>query len=401
MTENNNLRLWVHVAEVDGLDVIQLPAYGTKDAAEQGLALYGEQDRARVRVVPLTAETPAQALPNDLQACSWLVTGGRLYKDKPFLREEHARQSLVEREDDARVIPLAPLVSLVAHYADVSEAAKAYRRGADVASVESGFIAGAEWQRSQASAAPELWAVHVQGPDELYAAFSREDADQYVAALNALPMPPGMKADALGAVVIRSPWSEAEHWRYLAEQERDHKSDLIAAALKRQGQLKGAADAAALDVMQFQLKHPVNGETRTVEFTRAEIAALVEFEIFEKLADQLCECGGPVGETNHVDHNCDEYADEFELVKDAAPAHPDAALVEALRNLLSDDDIRHLRRFQEICEDSDADGHDLPKEAVRRLERAGAMRSCGFGRHETTLFGDAILEALAGKGGAQ
>lgn len=77
------------------------------------------------------------------------------------------------------------------------------------------------------------------------------------------------------------------------------------------------APAAALDVMQFQLKHPVNGETRTVEFTRAEIAALVESEIFEKLADQLCECGGPVGETNHVDHNCDEYADEFELI--AAP----------------------------------------------------------------------------------
>lgn len=82
----------------------------------------------------------------------------------------------------------------------------------------------------------------------------------------------------------------------------------------------------------------------------------------------------------------------------APPAH-DAALVEALRNLLSDDDIRHLRRFQDICEDSDADGHDLPKEAVRRLERAGTLRACGFGRHETTLFGDAILAALAGKGG--
>lgn len=84
----------------------------------------------------------------------------------------------------------------------------------------------------------------------------------------------------------------------------------------------------------------------------------------------------------------------------ADPAQPDASvLVEALRNLLSDDDIRHLRRFQEICEDSDADGHDLPKEAVMRLERAGALRSCGFGRHETTRFGDAILAALSGKGG--
>lgn len=93
-----------------------------------------------------------------------------------------------------------------------------------------------------------------------------------------------------------------------------------------------------------------------------------------------------------------EYSRHVAKLAYCTPA-PDAVLVEALRNLLSDDDIRHLRRFQEICEDSDADGHDLPKEAVRRLERAGTLRACGFGRHETTLFGDAILAALAGKGG--
>lgn len=113
----------------------------------------------------------------------------------------------------------------------------------------------------------------------------------------------------------------------------------------------------------------------------------------------------PVAE---VDHECDNtihwLADLEQIATGtrlyaAPPTHPDAVLVEALRNLLSDDDIRRLRRFQEICEDSDADGHDLPKEAVRRLERAGTLRSCGFGRHETTLFGDAILAALAGKGG--
>lgn len=248
MAENNDLRLWVHVAEVDGLDVIQLPAYGTKEAAEQGVAMYGEQYRARVRVVPLAPELPMPinipplAAP-DLQPCAWLVTGSPVFRDTVVMSEALAREHVARRADGSRVVPLAPLSSLVAHHADVREAAKAYRRGADVASVESGFIAGAEWQRSQASAAPELWAVHVQGPDELYAAFSREDADQHVAALNALPMPPGMKADALGAVVIRSPWSEAEHWRYLAEQERDHKNDLIAAALKRQGQLKGDGDA--------------------------------------------------------------------------------------------------------------------------------------------------------------
>jgi hypothetical protein len=69
-------------------------------------------------------------------------------------------------------------------------------------------------------------------------------------------------------------------------------------------------------------------------------------------------------------------------------------------SILSAEDMRRLRRFQEICEDSDADGHDLPKESVRRLERAGALRSCGFGRHEVTDFGEFLLgynEALSGQ----
>ncbi|HGN0950169.1 TPA: hypothetical protein ACQTYN_001110 [Pseudomonas aeruginosa] len=70
---------------------------------------------------------------------------------------------------------------------------------------------------------PELWAVHAQGPDELYAAFSREDAEKHAAELNALPMPEGI---AVGAVVVPSPWPEAEHWKYLAEQERDHKNEI-------------------------------------------------------------------------------------------------------------------------------------------------------------------------------
>lgn len=166
MSNVNDLRLWAHVAEVDGLDVIQLPAYGTKEAAEQGVAMYGEQYRARVRVVPLVPELPMP-------------------------------------------INIPP------------------------------------------QAAPELWAVHVQGPDELYAAFSREDADQHAAVLNALPVPPGVNAGSLGAVVIRSPWSEAEHWRYLAEQERDHKNDLIAAELER-GQLRAEVEALRTDAERYR-----------------------------------------------------------------------------------------------------------------------------------------------------
>lgn len=81
----------------------------------------------------------------------------------------------------------------------------------------------------QAQAQDELWAVHAQGPDELYAAFSREDAEQHAAALNALPMPAGIQ---VSAVVIASPWSAAEHWKYLAEQEREHATDLRAIATR-------------------------------------------------------------------------------------------------------------------------------------------------------------------------
>lgn len=65
----------------------------------------------------------------------------------------------------------------------------------------------------------QLWAVHAQGPDDLYAAFDREDAEKHAAELNALPVPEGI---SVGAVVIPSPWAPVDHWQYLAEQEREH-----------------------------------------------------------------------------------------------------------------------------------------------------------------------------------
>ncbi|WP_407733248.1 hypothetical protein [Pseudomonas citronellolis] len=73
----------------------------------------------------------------------------------------------------------------------------------------------------------DLWAVHAKGPDDLYAAFSREDAEKHAAELNALPMPKGI---AVSAVVVASPWPAAEHWKYLAEQEREHNGALVAQA---------------------------------------------------------------------------------------------------------------------------------------------------------------------------
>jgi len=87
-------------------------------------------------------------------------------------------------------------------------------------------IAGAV-KRQEESAQGDLWAVHAKGPDDLYAAFSREDAEKHAAELNALPMPEGI---SVSAVVVASPWPAAEHWKYLAEQEREHNGALVARA---------------------------------------------------------------------------------------------------------------------------------------------------------------------------
>ena len=74
----------------------------------------------------------------------------------------------------------------------------------------------------------------------------------------------------------------------------------------------------------------------------------------------------------------------------AAPEAPPVAAQPAVPDgLLTAADMKHLRRFSECAED--CDGHDVPKEDMKRLERLGAVRSLGFGRHETTAFGDAML----------
>ncbi|HBO3486398.1 TPA: hypothetical protein L4S39_000438 [Pseudomonas aeruginosa] len=96
------------------------------------------------------------------------------------------------------------------------------QQGEDLLGMPQPSPAQAEQAEAEAER-PELWAVHAQGPDELYAAFTREDAEKHAAELNALPMPEGI---AVGAVVVPSPWPEAEHWKYLAEQERDHKNEI-------------------------------------------------------------------------------------------------------------------------------------------------------------------------------
>ncbi len=56
-----------------------------------------------------------------------------------------------------------------------------------------------------------LYVVHAQGPDDLYAAASKEEADTLAAKQNELvPM--------ANCIVIVSPWAPVEHWKTLAEQ---------------------------------------------------------------------------------------------------------------------------------------------------------------------------------------
>lgn len=64
---------------------------------------------------------------------------------------------------------------------------------------------------------------------------------------------------------------------------------------------------------------------------------------------------------------------------------------DTVHSLLDERDMHWLRRFKECCEDPDADGHDLPKSAVRDLQLVGALRNVGFGRSEITKFGEYLL----------
>lgn len=126
---------------------------------------------------------------------------------------------------------------------------------------------------------PELWAVHAQGPDELYAAFTRADAEKHAAELNCLPVPV-----SVSAVVIPSPWPAAEHWQYLAEQERDHKNE-IAVRLRQlericeglpQDAIDGGWTAQGIRAHSKQLEEQLKVAQAEVEALRAENAKLSE-----------------------------------------------------------------------------------------------------------------------------
>lgn len=69
-------------------------------------------------------------------------------------------------------------------------------------------------------------------------------------------------------------------------------------------------------------------------------------------------------------------------------SQPNAALADGW---LNPEDLAALERFNECAEDSEADGHDVPKERMKRLAELGAVQARGFGLHEITAFGSFVL----------
>jgi hypothetical protein len=57
--------------------------------------------------------------------------------------------------------------------------------------------------------------------------------------------------------------------------------------------------------------------------------------------------------------------------------------------------LNQLRRFNECCGDSEADGHDLDREDMHSLAELGAVRPAPGGRHYMTDFGHYLLAAPA------
>lgn len=101
---------------------------------------------------------------------------------------------------------------------------------------------------------------------------------------------------------------------YLRHEPSDEHLRMIQEALRTR---PAQTEQQPVEVMPFQFKHPDTGDAHAVALTRQEVADGMEDTLYEKLADLICHCE-PVGETNVVDCNCDEYIYEFELVN-AAP----------------------------------------------------------------------------------
>lgn len=117
----------------------------------------------------------------------------------------------------------------------------------------------------------ELWAVHAQGPDDIYPAYDRADAERHAAELNAIPTPPGI---SVAAVVIPSPLAELDHWKGVAELEREHKLHLLPfvaptdanlSAMRREGLSIDGDNAYKRDLLDAVVGALAFGKQRSIQ----------------------------------------------------------------------------------------------------------------------------------------
>jgi hypothetical protein len=86
-----------------------------------------------------------------------------------------------------------------------------------------------------------------------------------------------------------------------------------------------------------------------------------------------------------------EVDDELAMNGEPAQAAKEVPSIDTQAAFLLPGDMEALARFCECAEDFDSGGHDVPKEAMRRLVEIGVVRPAGPGRHMTTSFGDHVM----------
>jgi hypothetical protein len=70
------------------------------------------------------------------------------------------------------------------------------------------------------------------------------------------------------------------------------------------------------------------------------------------------------------------------------------ALLSAFAALMTPEESKAFDRFCECCEDFDAQGHDVPAPMMQRLQLIGLVTHIGWGRYETTDFGDIVRDGV-------
>ncbi|MBG4273452.1 hypothetical protein GHU41_11990 [Pseudomonas aeruginosa] len=215
----------------------------------------------------------------------------------------------------------------------------------------------------------ELWAVHAQGPDELYAAFTREDAEKHAAELNALPMPEGI---AVGAVVVPSPWPAVQHWQYLAEQEQDHKNE-IAGRLRQlericeglpQDAIDGGWTVQGIRGYAKRLEDQLKAALAEVEALRAELQSQRErnTELIFKLGSATNGWGRCEKERDAALARVAELERQEPVVRAYGVLAPFAEKV-----------LAKLRRFYDCAEDFESGGVDIGRHWLDLLTQLGLL----------------------------